>query len=42
MPDAAESTIRIGDAVEGRFELDAGATWPLLRWYPTETREGQA
>ncbi|MCF8571318.1 OB-fold domain-containing protein [Gordonia sp. HY002] len=36
MPDAHE--IRIGDAVEGRFELDEDATWPLLRWYPSETR----
>ncbi|MGB3602234.1 Zn-ribbon domain-containing OB-fold protein [Gordonia sp. (in: high G+C Gram-positive bacteria)] len=38
MPDAASHHIAIGDAVQGRFELDEGAVWPLLRWYPFDDR----
>ncbi|WP_066167377.1 Zn-ribbon domain-containing OB-fold protein [Gordonia hydrophobica] len=37
MPDA--DTVRIGDTVHGRFELDEGADWPLLRWYRSENRK---
>jgi len=31
-PEPAKARVRIGDRVTGRFELDEGATWPLLRW----------
>lgn len=31
-PEPAKVRVRIGDRVTGRFELDEGATWPLLRW----------
>ncbi|MCF8601983.1 OB-fold domain-containing protein [Gordonia sp. HY442] len=39
MPDAGGHDIRIGDAVQGRFELDEDATWPLVRWYSSQTRK---
>lgn len=30
--DEGADTVRIGDPVVGRIELDPGAIWPLLRW----------
>lgn len=36
---SADGDIRIGDRVRGRFELDEGAVWPLLRWYPSTDRK---
>jgi uncharacterized OB-fold protein len=35
--DDAPETVRIGDRVVGHFELDPGATWPLLRWRRADT-----
>ena len=39
MPDTHDHDVRIGDTVDGRFELDKDAIWPLLRWHPSETRK---